>query len=98
MLRVKTLDLRWAAGDSPPLAGEGEWGGGVGENKKQSIVVAGLFSYWGGGGRLWYAWVLAGQHMLVWGARSCTLSLSLAAAAQTFPVHTTRGPFARPAP
>ena len=52
-------------------------GGGVGENKKQSIVVAGLFSYWGGGGRLWYAWVLAGQHMLVWGARSCTLSLSL---------------------
>ena len=24
-----------------------------------------------------YAWVLAGQHMLVWGARSCTLSLSL---------------------
>ena len=59
---------------APPSRGGGS-GGGVEENKKQSIVVAGLFSYWGG--RLWYAWVLAGQHMLVWGARSCTLSLSL---------------------
>ena len=60
---------------SPPSRGRGS-GGGVGENKKQSIVVAGLFSYWGGG-RLWYAWVLAGQHMLVWGASGRLMSLTV---------------------
>ena len=39
---------RVSGANSPPLRGGGGVGGGVEENKKQSIVLAGLFSYWGG--------------------------------------------------
>ena len=55
-----------------PPSGGGGCGGVFEEKKKQSIVVARLFSYWGGS-----AVVCPGIGMLVWGARSCTLSLSL---------------------
>ena len=72
--------------DSPPLRGEG-WGGGFEEKKKQSIVVARLFSYWGGSAVVCLG-IGRAAHVGMGSTIVYPLSLSLAAAAQTFPVHT----------